>query len=58
VTACQQSCPTEAIVFGDLMDPQSRVSKLSEDDRRYWVLGDLNTKPGITYLKKVERETA
>jgi molybdopterin-containing oxidoreductase family iron-sulfur binding subunit len=58
VTACQQSCPTEAIVFGDLMDPASRVSKLSENDRRYWVLPDLNTKPGITYLKKVTRETA
>jgi molybdopterin-containing oxidoreductase family iron-sulfur binding subunit len=54
VTACQQTCPTQAIVFGDLMDPESRVSKLSrEDERRYWVLNELNTKPGVTYLKKV-----
>jgi molybdopterin-containing oxidoreductase family iron-sulfur binding subunit len=57
-TACQQSCPTEAIVFGDLLDPNSRVAKLSKSDpRRYWVLEDLNTKPGVTYLKKIERET-
>ena len=57
-TACQQSCPTEAIVFGDLLDPNSRVTKLSmSDPRRYWVLEDLNTKPGVTYLKKIERET-
>jgi molybdopterin-containing oxidoreductase family iron-sulfur binding subunit len=53
-TACAQSCPTEAIVFGDLMDPNSRVSRLSRDDeRRYWVLNELNTKPGVTYLKRV-----
>jgi anaerobic selenocysteine-containing dehydrogenase/Fe-S-cluster-containing dehydrogenase component len=56
-TACQQSCPTQAIVFGDLMDPESHVSKLSQDGRRYWVLDDLNTRPGITYLKKIQRES-
>jgi molybdopterin-containing oxidoreductase family iron-sulfur binding subunit len=56
--ACAQSCPTEAIVFGDLMDEGSRVSRLSHGERRYWVLEDLNTKPGITYLKKLQRETA
>ena len=57
-TACQQSCPTEAIVFGDLADSTSRVAKLSmTDTRRYWVLEELNTKPGVTYLKKVRRET-
>jgi molybdopterin-containing oxidoreductase family iron-sulfur binding subunit len=52
-TACAQSCPTEAIVFGDLVDPESKVSKLSRGDRRYWVFNELNTKPGVTYLKKV-----
>ncbi len=56
--ACAQGCPTQAIVFGDLMDPESRVSKHSHGERRYWALNDLNTKPGITYLKKMERETA
>ena len=57
-TACQQGCPTQAIVFGDLMDPESRVSKLSHGERRYWALNDLNTKPGVTYLKKLDRERA
>lgn len=56
-TACQQSCPTQAIVFGDLLDENSEVSKLSHGERRYWVLNDLNTKPGVTYLKKLQRET-
>ncbi len=55
--ACAQSCPTQAIVFGDLMDPNSRVSKLARtDERRYWVLNELNTKPNITYLKRVAWE--
>jgi len=56
-TACQQSCPTQAIVFGDLLDPESEVSKRSHDERAYWVLGELNTKPGVTYLKKIARES-
>ncbi|MBI1797020.1 MAG: 4Fe-4S dicluster domain-containing protein [Candidatus Eisenbacteria bacterium] len=56
-SACAQSCPTQAIVFGDLLDPESRVAKLSHGERRYWVLNELNTKPGVTYLKRVERET-
>jgi len=55
-TACAQSCPTQAIVFGDLMDPESRVSKLSHGERRYWALNELNTKPGVTYLKRPVRE--
>ena len=54
-TACAQSCPTQAIVFGDLMDPESRVSKSSHGERRYWALNELNTKPGVTYLKKPVR---
>jgi molybdopterin-containing oxidoreductase family iron-sulfur binding subunit len=57
-TACQQSCPTQAIVFGDLLDAESQVAKLSYGERRYWVLDDLNTKPGVTYLRKLQRESA
>ncbi|MBI2608917.1 MAG: 4Fe-4S dicluster domain-containing protein [Deltaproteobacteria bacterium] len=52
-TACQQACPAEAIVFGDLNDPNSSVSKLSNLSHGYHVLGDLNVKPSITYLAKV-----
>ena len=53
VPACAQSCPTRAIVFGDLNDPESEVSKLSQDPRRYRVLEHLNTQPAVTYLKKI-----
>jgi molybdopterin-containing oxidoreductase family iron-sulfur binding subunit len=52
-TACQQVCPADAIVFGDLNDPKSRVSTLTESSRAYRVLEDLNTKPGVRYLKVV-----
>jgi anaerobic selenocysteine-containing dehydrogenase/Fe-S-cluster-containing dehydrogenase component len=55
-TACAQSCPTQAIVFGDLADPDSAVHKASFGERRYWALNELNTKPGVTYLKRVRRE--
>ena len=51
--ACAQTCPAQAIVFGDLNDPDSRVSQLSAADRGYHALGVLNTRPGVTYLKKV-----
>jgi molybdopterin-containing oxidoreductase family iron-sulfur binding subunit len=51
--ACAQTCPTSAIVFGDLKDPTSTVSRLSHDPRRYRVLEHLNTQPAITYLKKI-----
>ena len=57
-TACSQSCPTQAIVVGDLLDPDSKVTRLSNDSRHYWVLGELNTRPGVTYLKKIQRESA
>jgi molybdopterin-containing oxidoreductase family iron-sulfur binding subunit len=52
-TACQQACPTQAIVFGDLMDAGSRVSKSRHDRRLYSVLEELGTKPHIGYLKKI-----
>jgi molybdopterin-containing oxidoreductase family iron-sulfur binding subunit len=52
--ACAQSCPTEALVFGDLNDPDSKVSKLSHNPRGYKVLEELNTAPSIVYLKRVE----
>jgi molybdopterin-containing oxidoreductase family iron-sulfur binding subunit len=51
--ACVQTCPTEALIFGSLLDPQSKVSKLVKDPRAYQVLEHLNTKPAVIYLKKV-----
>jgi len=55
LTACQQTCPTQVFIFGDLKDPQSRVSKLSRSPRGYHVLEELGTRPAVTYLKKVTR---
>jgi molybdopterin-containing oxidoreductase family iron-sulfur binding subunit len=52
-TACQQTCPSQAIVFGDLMDPASRVSRLLAGPRAYRVLDELGTRPNVGYLKKV-----
>ncbi|HMF94260.1 MAG TPA: 4Fe-4S dicluster domain-containing protein [Vicinamibacterales bacterium] len=52
-TACQQACPADAIVFGDLADPGSRVSQLNRGRRSYHVLDELGTRPNVTYLTKV-----
>ncbi len=49
-TACQQSCPSQAIVFGNINDKGSRVAKLKAEELNYSLLGDLNTRPRTTYL--------
>jgi molybdopterin-containing oxidoreductase family iron-sulfur binding subunit len=53
VTACQSACPTDAIVFGNLKDPTSRVSRIAKGARSYHVLEELNTRPAVTYLSDV-----
>ncbi len=54
IPACQQSCPAEAIVFGNIRDPESRVAQVSNNDRTYRVLDVLiNTQPAVNYLRKV-----
>jgi Fe-S-cluster-containing dehydrogenase component len=53
VTACQQACPAEAIVFGDLNNPESKVSQMVAQERNYGLLEDLGTRPRTTYMAVV-----
>ena len=54
-TACQQTCPTRAITFGNLKDANAESAKLARSPRGYHVLGEIGTQPSVTYLKKVVR---
>ena len=54
--ACVQTCPTKALIFGNLMDTNSQVRRLTAEPRAYQVMGYLNTKPAVIYLKKVLQE--
>ncbi|MDB5039031.1 MAG: 4Fe-4S dicluster protein [Bacteriovoracaceae bacterium] len=55
-TACQQSCPADAIVFGDLNDPESQVSKLAATAQSFKVLEVLNTRPSVSYLPRIRNK--
>ena len=52
-TACQQACPAQAIEFGNLLDPSSRVSMAKAQNRNYEILAELNNKPRTSYLAKI-----
>jgi MoCo/4Fe-4S cofactor protein with predicted Tat translocation signal len=61
VTACAQSCPTEAILFGDMRDPASRISQLlrrEDGERAFHVLDSINVQPNVTYLTKIRNGAA
>lgn len=54
VPACAQACPSEALVFGNIKDTSSQVSRLAQDQRRYKLLEELGTEPNVIYLMKLE----
>lgn len=56
--ACQQSCPANAIIFGDLIDLKSRVTQLKKSGRNYTLLDELNLRPALSYLAKVRNSEA
>jgi molybdopterin-containing oxidoreductase family iron-sulfur binding subunit len=56
--ACAQTCPTEALVFGNRLDPDSEISKTLENPRAYRVLDELNTNSSVIYLKKVDADAS
>jgi Fe-S-cluster-containing dehydrogenase component len=53
ISACAQACPTDAITFGNISDPKSKVRELNNDDRTYYVLAEIHTMPSIGYMTKV-----
>jgi molybdopterin-containing oxidoreductase family iron-sulfur binding subunit len=53
ITACQAACPTQALVFGNINDPASQVSRLRAEPHHYGLLTDLNTRPRTTYLARL-----
>ncbi len=57
-TACQQSCPAQAIVFGDMNNPESAIAKALEGPRRYGVLEEFNFRPTVSYLRMVRNRNA
>jgi molybdopterin-containing oxidoreductase family iron-sulfur binding subunit len=54
VTACQQACPSQAIIFGNVMDPKAEVSRRKATARNYSLLEEANTWPRTTYLARIE----
>ncbi len=55
-TACEESCPSNAIVFGDMNDPNSRVSKMQKQERAYKVLEEVHAEPSVRYLTKIRNK--